>query len=117
MSKLVLEKLAARLGPKLLETHSHVGDDTALVSPDAWHDAALFLRDDNALDFDLFIDLCAVDYPIFRMPETINGGRVDPVDPAAHGMADGRHGNLCRPGCPNRPPSRRQPPMTRSPLA
>ncbi len=63
MSKLVLEKLAARLGPKLLETHSHVGDDTALVSPDAWHDAALFLRDDNALDFDLFIDLCAVDYP------------------------------------------------------
>jgi NADH-quinone oxidoreductase subunit C len=63
MSKLVLEKLAAKLGDKLLETHSHLGDDTAVVAPEAWHEAALFLRDDSALDFDLFVDLCAVDYP------------------------------------------------------
>ncbi len=61
MSKLALEKLAARLGDKLLETHSQFGDDTALVAPEAWHDAALLLRDDNALDFDLFVDLCATD--------------------------------------------------------
>jgi NADH-quinone oxidoreductase subunit C len=63
MSKLALEKLQAKLGSKVVETHSHLGDDTAVVSPDAWHEAALLLRDDPALDFDLFIDLCAVDHP------------------------------------------------------
>src|SRR5581483_7690439 len=63
MSKLALEKLQAKLGPKVLETHSHLGDDTAVVSADAWHEAAKILRDDPALDFDLFVDLCAVDYP------------------------------------------------------
>jgi NADH-quinone oxidoreductase subunit C len=67
MSKLVLEKLQAKLGSKVLETHSHLGDDTAVVSADAWHEAAKILRDDPALDFDLFVDLCAVDYPT-RLP-------------------------------------------------
>jgi len=64
MSKLALEKLQAKFGDKVFETHSQCGDDTAVVSPDAWHAAALFLRDDPALDFDLFVDLCAVDYPL-----------------------------------------------------
>jgi NADH-quinone oxidoreductase subunit C len=63
MSKLALEKLQARLGSSVLETHSHLGDDTAVVTPAAWHEAAKLLRDDPALDFDLFVDLCAVDYP------------------------------------------------------
>jgi NADH-quinone oxidoreductase subunit C len=63
VSKLVLESLQAKLGDKVIETHSQVGDDTAVVAPSAWHDAALYLRDDPALAFDLFIDLCAVDYP------------------------------------------------------
>ena len=61
MSKLALEKLQAKLGSKVLEAHSHLGDDTAIVSADAWHEAAKLLRDDSALDFDLFVDLCAVD--------------------------------------------------------
>ena len=61
MSKALLEALQAKLGAKVIETHSHVGDDTAVVTPDAWHEAALFLRDEH--DLDLFIDLCAVDYP------------------------------------------------------
>jgi NADH-quinone oxidoreductase subunit C len=63
VSKLVLEMLQAKLGDKVLETHSHVGDDTAVVAPSVWREAAMFLRDDSALDFDLFVDLCAVDYP------------------------------------------------------
>jgi len=63
MSKLALEKLQAKLGSKVLETHAHLGDDTAIVSPDAWHEAAKLLREDPTLDFDLFVDLCAVDYP------------------------------------------------------
>ena len=44
MSKLALEKLQAKLGSKVLETHSHLGDDTAVVSADAWHEAAKTLR-------------------------------------------------------------------------
>ncbi len=63
MSRIALETLQAKLGAKVVETHSHVGDDTAVVTPDAWHAAALILRDDPTLDFDLFVDLCAVDYP------------------------------------------------------
>ena len=63
MSKLVLEKLQAKFGSAILETHSHLGDDTAVVAPDVWRPVAEMLRDDPALDFDLFVDLCAVDYP------------------------------------------------------
>jgi NADH-quinone oxidoreductase subunit C len=63
VSKLVLEKLQAKLGSAVLETHSHLGDDTAVVAPDVWRAAAEMLRDDPALDFDLFVDLCAVDFP------------------------------------------------------
>jgi len=63
VSKLVLEKLLGKFGDKIVETHSHLGDDTAVIAPEAWHDAAKFLRDDPMLDFDLFVDLCGVDYP------------------------------------------------------
>ncbi len=63
MSKLVLEKLAAKFGPAVLETHSQHGDDTALVAPEKWKEICRFLRDDRELDFDLFVDLCGVDYP------------------------------------------------------
>jgi len=63
MSKLVLEKLQAKFGADILETHSHVGDDTAVVTPEQWKAACEFLRDDPSLDFDLFVDLTAVDFP------------------------------------------------------
>jgi NADH-quinone oxidoreductase subunit C len=63
VSKLVLEKLMGKLGDKVVETHSALGDDTAVIAPEAWHAAAKFLRDDPGLDFDLFVDLCGVDYP------------------------------------------------------
>ena len=63
MSQLVLDKLKAALGDAVLETHSEFGDDTAVVAPEAWHRACELLRRDPALDFQLFVDLCAVDYP------------------------------------------------------
>lgn len=63
MSKLALDKLKAKFGDAVLETHSELGDDTAVVTPEIWRAACQFLRDDPALDFDLFIDLCGVDYP------------------------------------------------------
>lgn len=63
MSKAVLEKLSAKFGAAVLETHSHFGDDTAVIDPAKWKDACEFLRRDPQLDFDMFIDLCGVDYP------------------------------------------------------
>ncbi|CAN5769729.1 NADH-quinone oxidoreductase subunit C [soil metagenome] len=63
MSQLVVEKVQAKFGASVLETHAYLGDDTLVVAPSAWKDVARFLRDDPALDFQLFVDLCAVDYP------------------------------------------------------
>jgi NADH-quinone oxidoreductase subunit C len=63
VSQLVLDKLKARFGAAILETHSDFGDDTALVDPAQWKAIATFLREDPELDFDLPVDLCGVDYP------------------------------------------------------
>jgi NADH-quinone oxidoreductase subunit C len=63
VSQLVLDKLKERFGAAILETHSNFGDDTAVVDPAQWKAIAKFLREDPALDFDLPVDLCGVDYP------------------------------------------------------
>lgn len=63
MSQLVLDKLKERFGAAILETHSNFGDDTAVVDAAQWKAIAKFLREDPALDFDLPVDLCGVDYP------------------------------------------------------
>jgi NADH-quinone oxidoreductase subunit C len=63
VSQLVLDKLKERFGAAILETHSNFGDDTALVAPAQWKAVGKFLREDPALDFDLPVDLCGVDYP------------------------------------------------------
>lgn len=63
MSERVLTALRDRFGDAILETHSEHGDDTAVVHASRWKDACRFLRDDPSMKFDLFVDLCAVDYP------------------------------------------------------
>jgi NADH-quinone oxidoreductase subunit C len=63
VSKLVLDKLKERFGSSVLEVHSDFGDETAVVEPKAWKAVCQFLRDDAALDFDMPVDLCGVDYP------------------------------------------------------
>jgi NADH-quinone oxidoreductase subunit C len=63
LSKLVLDKLKERFGAAILETHSDYGDDTAVIDPGSWKAACAFLRDDPALDFDMPVDMCGVDYP------------------------------------------------------
>jgi NADH-quinone oxidoreductase subunit C len=63
VSQLVLDRLKERFGASILETHSAFGDDTALVDAAQWKAIARFLREDPALDFDLPVDLCGVDYP------------------------------------------------------
>jgi NADH-quinone oxidoreductase subunit C len=67
VSRLVLDKLKARFGTAILETHSDFGDDTALVEPTLWKSICKFLREDPSLDFDMPVDLAGVDYPT-RMP-------------------------------------------------
>ncbi len=63
MSQSVLDALKARFGAAILETHSNFGDDTAVVASDSWKAIGAFLRDDPAMSFELFVDLCGVDYP------------------------------------------------------
>jgi len=63
VSQLALDKLKARFGAAILETHSNFGDDTAVVEPGQWKAVAKFLREDPELDFDMPVDLCGVDYP------------------------------------------------------
>jgi NADH-quinone oxidoreductase subunit C len=62
VSVLVLEKLKAKFGDAILETHSNFGDDTAIVKPAAWRAIAQYLASDPSLAFDMPIDLCGVDY-------------------------------------------------------
>jgi NADH-quinone oxidoreductase subunit C len=63
MSTKVLDALRERFGAAVLETHSDFGDDTAVIDPARWKDVCQFLHDDPAMDFDLPVDLCGVDYP------------------------------------------------------
>src|SRR5215475_5885426 len=61
MSKVVLERLQAKFPDAVLETHSQVGDDTALVKPESWKAICAWLK--NEMGFDMLVDLCGVDYP------------------------------------------------------
>jgi NADH-quinone oxidoreductase subunit C len=63
MSVKVLERLQAKFGDALLETHSQCGDDTAVVRADRWRDVCEWLRRDPTMSFDMLVDLCGVDYP------------------------------------------------------
>jgi NADH-quinone oxidoreductase subunit C len=68
MSKRVLDRLRQAFVDAVVETHSELGDDTAIVDPARWQDIARFLRDDDKCAMDHFIDLTAVDYLSRREP-------------------------------------------------
>ena len=63
MSERVLRVLEKRFGAAIIEAHSQFGDDTVIVDPKFWKQICSFLRDDPAMGFDMFVDLCGVDYP------------------------------------------------------
>ncbi len=63
MSQLVLNRLKAKFGDAVLETHSEFGDETAVVKPEQWQAVCRFLREDPAMDFNMLTDLCGVDFP------------------------------------------------------
>ena len=73
----ILARLRARLGARVLETHAHRGDHTAVVSRAALPDLLRFCRDDEALGFDMLMDLTAVDY--LKFPGREDGPRFDVV--------------------------------------
>lgn len=75
MSKAAVARLKTLLGDRVLETSDFRGDDEIIVAPKDWLETAKLLRDDEALAFDHFCDLTAIDYPE-REPE---GPRFDVV--------------------------------------
>ena len=63
MSQHLLDKLQAKFGERILETHSFRGDESVVVAPSDWHAVAQFLRDDPSCDMSMFTDITVVDYP------------------------------------------------------
>jgi NADH-quinone oxidoreductase subunit C len=68
VSKYVLERLQARFADQIEETHSKLGDDTAVLKRDRLVEVLTFLRDDPDLAFNLPIDLTVVDWYQKREP-------------------------------------------------
>lgn len=61
-TSLTLKKLAKRFPGSIVETHSHRGDDTAVVKKEDILQICTFLRDDPELLYNFMMDLTAVDY-------------------------------------------------------
>jgi NADH-quinone oxidoreductase subunit C len=73
----ILERLRARAGAAIVETHDHRGDHTAVVERAALLDALRFCRDEPELAFDLLMDLSAADYQ--KYPGREDGPRFEVV--------------------------------------
>ncbi len=66
MSKVVVERLQAQFGERILETTDFRGDETVRVAPADWAEVAQFLKTQCGMNH--FTDITAVDYPE-REPE------------------------------------------------
>jgi NADH (or F420H2) dehydrogenase, subunit C len=73
----ILARLRGRLGARLLDTHEHHGDHTAVITAEGIVDALRFCRDEPDLAFDMLMDLTAVDY--LKYPGREDGPRFDVV--------------------------------------
>src|SRR3970282_440129 len=73
----ILARLRGPWGARVLETHNHLGDHTAVVARGGIVDALTFCRDDAELRFDMLMDLTAVDY--LKFPGREDGPRFDVV--------------------------------------
>jgi len=58
----ILDRLRARFGPRILGTHAHRGDATALVERAAIREVLGHCREEPELAFEVLMDLTAVDY-------------------------------------------------------
>jgi len=68
MSQVVLDRLVAQFGERIIETTTFRGDEVAIIAPDAWVEVARFVKTDPACAMNHFSDMTAVDYPE-REPE------------------------------------------------
>ena len=73
----ILDRLRARAGAAVVETHAHCGDHTAVVERAAIVDVLRLCRDDAELAFDMLSDLTAVDY--LKFPGREDGPRFEVV--------------------------------------
>jgi NADH-quinone oxidoreductase subunit C len=73
----ILARLRDRLGDRVVESHAHHGDHTAVLARDAVADALRFCRDEAGLRFDLLVDITAVDY--VKFPGREDGPRFEVV--------------------------------------
>ncbi len=63
MSQAVVDRLRAHFGDRILGSSDALGDHEAFVGMKDWVEVARFLREDDALQMDHFIDLTAIDRP------------------------------------------------------
>src|SRR5438094_2849409 len=73
----ILERLRARLGSAIVETHAQCGDHTAVIERAALPGALSLCRDAAELAFDVLMDLTAVDYQ--KYPGREDGPRFEVV--------------------------------------
>ena len=73
----ILQRVRDRFGAAVVDSHEYRGDATAVVERAALIDALRFCRDDSGLDFDVLMDLTAVDYS--KYPGREDGPRFDVV--------------------------------------
>jgi NADH-quinone oxidoreductase subunit C len=73
----ILARLAQRFGDGIAETHAQHGDHTAVVRREILPDLLRACRDDEALRFDVLMDLTAADYA--RYPGREDGPRFEVV--------------------------------------
>lgn len=62
MPSITLTRLQERFPEEILGTHSRLGEDTAILKPEALLRAARFLKEEPGLRFDFLMDLTAVDH-------------------------------------------------------
>ena len=63
MSKALIELVKKNFPDAVLESHSHLGDDTVVLAPGRWKEVCRFLKDNQQSDMDMLTDLTGVDYP------------------------------------------------------
>ncbi len=60
------ERVKERLGDKILATHHFRGDGTVIVEPSSLLEVMRFLKEEPEFDFNVLMDLTAVDYQTFE---------------------------------------------------
>ena len=73
----ILQRVRDRFGGGVVDSHEHRGDATLVVDRARLLDALRFCRDEAGLDFDVLMDLTAVDYS--RFPGREDGPRFEVV--------------------------------------